>query len=94
VLVTGVQAVGGRGYVALAPVVVDDTRPPPVSTAQEAGPAAVLAARASDAEAVVFPRRGGSVDQRPDELKYARASARYREHARVEAIDGRRRGRG
>jgi hypothetical protein len=86
VLVTGVQAVGGRGYVALAPVVVDDTRPPPASTAQEAGPAAVQAARAADAEAVVFPRRGASVDQRPDELKYARASARYREHARVERV--------
>jgi hypothetical protein len=87
--VTGVQAVGGRGYVALAPVVVE-ARELPTSTAQEAGPSAALAARLADAEAVVFPRHGASLDQRPADLKQARAAAKYREHARVEAIPRRR----
>ena len=76
---------GGRGYVALAPVVVE-TRALPTSTAQEAGPAAALAARLADAESVVFPRHGASVDQRPADLKQARAAAKYREHARVEPV--------
>jgi hypothetical protein len=88
--VTGVQAVGGRGYVALAPVVVE-TRALPTSTAQEAGPAAALAARLADAESVVFPRHGANVDHRPSDLKQARAAAKYREHARVEPISRRRR---
>jgi hypothetical protein len=90
VQVTGVQAIGGRGYVALAPVVVE-ARELPTATAQEAGPAAALAARLADAESVVFPRHGASVDQRPVGLKQARAAAKYREHARVEAIPRRRR---
>ncbi len=84
-LVTGVQAVGGRGYAGLAPVVVD-ARELPTSTAREAGPAAALAARLADAEAVVFPRHGASVDQRPADLKHERAAAKYREHARVERL--------
>ena len=82
--VTGVQAVGARGYVALAPVVVE-TQPSPTSTAREASPA-VQAARALEAEAVVFPRRGASVDRRPAELKHARAIARYLENTRVVAV--------
>ena len=79
--VTGVQAVGGRGYVALAPVVVD-TRQLPTSTAQEAGPAAAHAARVLSGETVVFPREGASIDRRPAGLKYARAVEKYRENAR------------
>jgi hypothetical protein len=75
--VTGVQPVG-RGYIALAPVVVDN-RPPPTSTAREAGSAAVQAARLASAETVVFPRAGASIDRRPDELKRERAIERYRE---------------
>jgi hypothetical protein len=81
VQVTGVQAVGGRGYVALAPVVVD-TRQMPTSTAKEAGPAAAHAARVLSGETVVFPRDGASIDRRPAELKYARALEKYREHRR------------
>ena len=80
VQVTGVQPVG-RGLVALAPVVVD-TRPPPTSTAPEAGPAATRAAMLARAETVVFPRSGPSVDRRPEELRREHALARYREHSR------------
>jgi hypothetical protein len=89
VQVTGVQAVGGRGYAGLVPVVVE-ARELPTSTAQEAGPAAALAARLADAEAVVFPRHGASFDSRPIDLRQARAAAKYREHARVERVPRRR----
>jgi hypothetical protein len=76
--ITGVQAVGGRGYVALAPVVVD-TRQLPTSTASEAGPTATHAARLLSGETVVFPREGASIDRRPAKLKYERAVEKYRE---------------
>jgi hypothetical protein len=80
--ITGVQpvGVGGRNYSALAPVVVD-TPPPPTSTAQEAAPA-VAQARIAEAETVVFPRRGASVDQRPESLRRERAVERYRQNGR------------
>jgi hypothetical protein len=81
--VTGVQPIGGARYVALQPVVVE-TRQPPAATAQEAGAAAQQAARLAEAETVVFPRRGASIDQRPDELKHSKAAAKYRENERVE----------
>ena len=80
--VTGVQPIGGARYVALQPVVVE-TRQPPSATAQEAGPAAAQA-RLAEAETVVFPRRGASIDHRPDELKQAKAAAKYRENQRVD----------
>jgi hypothetical protein len=81
--ITGVQPVGGARYVAMQAVVVDD-RPPPPATATETGPGAQHAARliAAQAETVVFPRRGGGIDKRPDELKRAKAAARYRDHCR------------
>src|SRR3954451_7273646 len=80
--VTGIQPVGtgGRSFTAFAPVVVDSP-PPPTSTAQEAAPAAAQA-RIAEAETVVFPRRGASVDQRPESLRRERAVARYRENER------------
>jgi hypothetical protein len=80
--ITGVQSVGvgGRLYTALAPVVVD-TRPPPTSTAQEAAPSAARL-RVAEAETVVFPRDGASVDQRPDSVRRERAIERYRENGR------------
>jgi hypothetical protein len=85
--VTGVQPIGGARYVALQPVVVE-TREPPTATAQEAGGAAAQAARLAGAETVVFPRRGPSIDQRPDELKQSKAAAKYREQQRVDgALD-------
>jgi hypothetical protein len=82
VQITGVQAVGvgGRVYSALAPVVTEPA-PLPTSTAREASPATAQA-RVAQAETVVFPRRGPSVDQRPDEVKRERAVERYREHRR------------
>jgi hypothetical protein len=67
-------------YSALAPVVTE-SRALPTSTAQEAAPAAAQA-RIAEAETVVFPRRGPSVDQRPDALKRERAIERYRDHGR------------
>jgi hypothetical protein len=60
--------------------VVISERPPPTVTAQDAGPAAVQAARLTGAETVVFPRREAAIDARPDELKKAKAEAKYREH--------------
>jgi hypothetical protein len=85
--VTGVQPIGGARYVAMQPVVVE-TREPPTATAQEAGAAAAQAARLAAAETVVFPRRGASIDQRPDDLKQSKAAAKYRENQRVEgALD-------
>jgi hypothetical protein len=80
--ITGVQpvGVGGRVYTAFAPVVVD-TRPPPTSTAQEAAPAAARL-RVAEAETVVFPREGASVDQRPESVRRERAIERYRQHGR------------
>jgi hypothetical protein len=91
--VTGVQPIGGARYVALQPVVVE-TRELPAATAQDAGPAAAQAARLAEAQTVVFPRRGASIDQRPDELKQAKAAAKYRENQRVDGTldrEGRRR---
>jgi hypothetical protein len=80
--ITGVQpvGVGGPVYTALAPVVVD-APPPPTSTAQEAAPATARM-RVAEAETVVFPRQGASVDQRPESVRRERAVERYRENGR------------
>jgi hypothetical protein len=82
VQVTGVQPASGARFVGVAAVVVEDRPPPQPATAAEAGTAAVQAARQIDAETVVFPRRGQSVDQRPADLKRAKAAKKYREHER------------
>ena len=78
VQVVGIQPVGGTRYVSLQAVVTED-RPPPTATAQEAGPAAQQAARLASGEAVVFPREGPRLDQRPVDLKRAKAVKKYRE---------------
>jgi hypothetical protein len=82
VQITGIQPVGGARFAGVTAVVVPDRPAPPSATAAEAGTAALQAARQIDAETVVFPRRGASVDQRPDDLKHAKALAKYREHER------------
>jgi hypothetical protein len=80
--VTGIQPVGAGGQVftAFAPVVVDSP-PLPTSTAQEAAPHAARM-RIAEAETVVFPRHGASVDQRPESLRRERAVERYRQNER------------
>ncbi|MCU1427082.1 MAG: hypothetical protein JWL83_1082 [Actinomycetia bacterium] len=82
--ITGIQPVGGARFGAVSAVVVDDKPVLPSATAKEAGGAAQRAARASEAETVVFPRRGALVDQRPDAMKRARAVAKYREQGAAE----------
>jgi hypothetical protein len=72
--------VGARGIRSVA-VAVTEARPDPA--AQVASDTAAFAARERRAaEAVVFPREGPRADVRREELRRARAAARYREHAR------------
>jgi hypothetical protein len=86
--ITGVQSVGARSLGSVSLTVSDSTD---VSRAAAAGTlereTANSAPRPMHPEAVVFPRDGKPLDQRPVGLRHQRAAARYRE-------DGKPRGRG
>ena len=78
--ITGVQSVGARSLGSVSVTVSDPTD---VSRAAAAGTlereTATSAPRPMHPEAVVFPRDGKSLDQRPVDLRHRRAAARYRE---------------
>ena len=77
--VTGVQPVGARSLGGVQATVTDSTqygsRGSPAAPERDSTPAIP---RAQFPEAVVFPRDGTPIDQRPVHLRQARASARYR----------------
>ena len=77
--VTGVQPVGARSLGAVQATVTDSTQS---GGRASAGPAdrdsTPAIPRAMYAEAVVFPRDGKPLDQRPVQLRQERAAARYR----------------
>jgi hypothetical protein len=78
--VTGVQAVGARGLGSVSATVSDSTQSGSrASVATADRDIAVSAPRALYPEAVVFPRDGKPLDQRPVQLRQQRAHARYRE---------------
>ena len=77
--ITGVQSVGARGLSSVSVTIAD-----PGEVARELGSAvdhdaARSAPRSLHPEAVVFPREGKPLDQRPVDLRKQRASARYRD---------------
>ena len=78
--VVGVQPGGSRGFASVQPVVTD-ARAGLAATNTGARDAKTLAARAQafTREPVVFPRDGLPLDQRPLNLRQAKAAGRYRE---------------
>jgi len=78
--VTGIQAVGARGFTAVQATVTESSQS---DRQASAGPAAERDStpaipRSALPEAVVFPRDGTPIDRRPVQLRHARATARYR----------------
>ena len=85
--ITGVQSVGARSLGSVSVTVSDttDVTRAAVAGTLEREPAS-SAPCSVHPEAVVFPREGKPLDQRPVDLRHQRAAARYRE-------DGKPRGR-
>ncbi len=82
--ITGVQSVGARSLGSVSATVFDSTPAPHTGAgaAVEHEVATTNSPRPLHPEAVVFPRDGKPVDQRPVRLRHQRASARYREDGR------------
>jgi hypothetical protein len=80
--ITGVQAVGARSLGSVSATVTNSS--PAAPTVGGVGDAehAAVGPRELHPEAVVFPRDGKPLDQRPVELRHQRATARYREDGR------------
>ena len=81
--ITGVQSVGARSLGSVSATVSDtgQNARTSVATPEREGPTGPP--RALTPEAVVFPRDGVPVDQRPVRLRHQRAAARYREDGRA-----------
>ena len=76
--ITGVQSVGARSLGSVSVTVADTAQSCHATNAPDRGPAP-NAPRTMHPEAVVFPREGKPLDQRPVDLRKQRATARYRE---------------
>jgi hypothetical protein len=76
--VTGIQPVGARSFGTVQATVTDTQLAVRESAAvgDRAGPSTF--SRPAIPEAVVFPHDGKPLDQRPTQLRHARARARYR----------------
>jgi hypothetical protein len=82
VQIIGVQSVGARSLGSVSTTVADTTEYSPKAGAGALDRDRSSAARTTHPEAVVFPRDGKPLDQRPVQLRQQRADERYREDGR------------
>ncbi len=85
-LVTGIQAVGAKGFTTVQ-VAASDPRDAARGRAG-AEARATTPTRAGEPQPVVFPRSGPSVDQRPVSMRRLKAAERYRRDGDDPAGDG------
>jgi hypothetical protein len=77
--ITGVQSVGARSLGSVSVTVSDPAQAARAVAGTGERENATSAPRALHPEAVVFPRDGKPLDQRPVDLRNRHATARYRE---------------
>ena len=80
--ITGVQTVGARSLGSVSATVTNSSPATPTVGGAGDGDHTGAAARELHPEAVVFPREGKPLDQRPVDLRQERATTRYREDGR------------